>query len=139
MPYVTQQNLIDRFGQEELIQLTDRTQSGAIDAAVINKALADADAEINGYLSAKYTLPLNPVPVVLERIAGDVARYFLYEDRVTEQVERRYKDALRFLESVAKGTIRIGVDAANQAPAASGGPQYSAPDRVFTADTLADY
>lgn len=141
MSYATQQNLVDRFSEQELIELTDRADppAGAIDAAAVAKALEDADGEINGYLAAKYTLPLDPVPLVLQRLAADIARYFLYKDRVTEIVEKRYKDAVRFLKDVASGAVRLGVDAANEEPAASGGPTYSAPDRVFTSDTLSDF
>lgn len=139
MTYATQQNLIDRFGATELAQLTDRTAGTTIDVTVVAKALEDADAVINGYLKAKYTLPLSPVPLVLTRVAADIARYYLYEDRVTEIVEKRYQDAVKFLKGVADGSVQLGVDAVNQAPAASGGPQYAAPDRVFNRDTLANY
>ncbi len=139
MTYATQQNMIDRFGELELTQLTDRANTGAIDAAVMARALEDADGVINGYLKAKYALPLDPVPLVLARTAADIARYFLYEDRVTEIVEKRYQDAVRFLKNMADGSVQLGVDATNQAPIAAGGPQYDAPNRQFTNDTLADY
>jgi hypothetical protein len=79
MAYATQQNLIDRFGERELIELTDRADppTGAIDAAVVTKALADADGAINGYLAVKYQLPISPVPVMFERFGCDIARYYL--------------------------------------------------------------
>lgn len=139
MTYAVKQNLIDRFGNTELAQLTDRTSGVTIDDAVLNKALNDADAAINGYLTVKYTIPITPVPAILERFGCDIARYYLYEDRVTEQVKRRYDDAIAYLKGVANGTVNLGVDAANQAPASSGGPEFSAPDRVFTGDSLVDY
>lgn len=141
MTYATQQDLIDRYGEEELVQLTDRTDppQGAIDATVVARALADADHEINGYLAARYALPLASTPQVLVRLACDIARYRLYDDRATEAVTQRYRDAARFLEAIAKGQVNLGLDAANQAPASSGGPQHSAPGRIFTGDTLADY
>lgn len=139
MTYATQQNLIDRFGQGELTELTDRANSGAIDAAVAGKALADADSEINGYLASRYTLPLDPVPTVLERVACEIARYYLYEDRVTEQVKRRYDDAIKFLKGVSTGAVALGVDANSESPSSTGGPQCSAPDRIFTQDTLSDF
>ncbi len=139
MTYATQQNLIDRFGQQEITELTDRQNAGAIDSAVVAKAVADADGEINGYLSSRYTLPLDPVPTVLERIACEIARYYLYEDRVTEQVKRRYDDAIKFLKGVSSGAVALGVDANSESPSSIGGPQSDAPDRVFTQDTLSDF
>ena len=134
MTYATQQDLVDRFGEPELIQLTDRADppADAINATVVGKALADADAEINGYLSTRYTLPLSPVPTVLARMAADMARYYLYEDRVTEQVKARYDTAVKFLSNVSKGMVTLGADALNVAPAESGGAQVAAGDRVFT-------
>lgn len=139
MTYATQQDLIDRFGSQELLELSDRSRSGAIDGAVVARALGDAEAEINGYLSAKFTLPLDPVPDTIARIASDIARYYLYDDRATEVVRDRYNNAIKFLKGVVAGDISIGVDAASESPAATGGPQYTSADREFTRDTLADY
>src|SRR5687767_12733695 len=128
MAYATQQNMIDRFGEKELVELTDRAvpPAGVINSAVLTKALNDADAAINGYLTVKYALPITPVPAMFERFGCDIARYYLYEDRVTEQVRRRYEDAIKYLEGVSSGKVNIGVDAANQAPGSSGGPEVSA-------------
>lgn len=132
MTYAVQQSLIDRFGQVELAQLTDRTNGTVIDAAVVAKALADADGQINGYLAGRYALPLAPVPTIMERVACDIARYFLYEDRVTEQVKARYDAAIKFLTDIAKGVVTLGADALNAQPAVAAGAQIKAGDRVFT-------
>lgn len=146
MTYATQQDLIDRFGSQELIELTDRASTGAIDATVITRALNDADAEINGYLAGRYSLPLATTPPALSRMACDIARYRLYEDRATEAVTQRYKDAVRFLDGIAKGLVSLGLNAAGTAPeAASGGVKTQGKDRVFTmgdsdeSGTLDDY
>lgn len=140
MPYATQQDLVDRFGETEVIQLSDRTSSGAIDAVVVAAKLADAGAEIDGYLAGRYTLPLVPVPLTLQRIACDIARYHLYDDRVTEAVAKRYNDAIKFLTGVSKGDIQLGVDAGGTAPpSAAGAPEFTACDPVFTRDTLKDF
>ena len=68
MPYATQADLETRFGSAELAQLTDRISGSVIDAAVVGRALADAEAEIDGYLAARYQLPLASAPAVLGRI-----------------------------------------------------------------------
>ena len=86
MPYATQSDLEERFGPQELAQLTDRVDGLMPDPAVIARALADAEAEIDGYLAARYTVPLSAVPAVLVRLTCDIARYRLYDDRVTEAV-----------------------------------------------------
>lgn len=139
MPYATQADLVERFGETEIIQLSDRDRTGAIDSAVVTAKLADADAEIDAYLATRYTLPLASVPTVLKRVACDVARYHLFDDRVTDDVRRRYEDALKFLQAVAKGTVSIGVDPIGQAPASSDLPDHCAPDPVFDRQTLGDF
>ena len=101
MTYATQADLETRFGTEELAQRTDRINGSVIDASVISRALADAEAEIDGYLAKRYQLPLATVPAVLGRIACDLARYYLYDDRVIEVVRKRYEDAVRLLKAMA--------------------------------------
>ena len=109
MTYCTQQNMIDRFGEIELIQRTDRASNTAINATVLAQAISDAGAEIDGYLTA-YALPLAVVPANLVRLACDIARYYLYDDQVIEVVDKRYKVAIDYLKMVAKGTISIAPD-----------------------------
>lgn len=139
MTYATQQDMTDRFGEEELIELTDRANLGVIDATVLGRALADADAEINGYLASRYTLPLASVPPVLVAKASDMARYYLYDMRVTEAVKARYDDAVKYLQSLAKGLVSLGLDPLNVPVADAGGVQIQANGRVFDAAGLVDY
>lgn len=137
--YATQQNMIDRFGEQELIELTDRANAGTINATVLGQALADADAEINAYLTSRYTLPLASVPPVLVKFAADVARYQLYDTRATEMVKARYDDAVKFFKALASGIVSLGLDPVNQPVADVGGVQVNAAARVFDAATLVDY
>lgn len=146
MTYAAKQDLIDRYGSDDLVQLTDREGNGAINDTVVTRALEDADAEINGYLATKYPLPISPVPMVLEKLACDIARYRLYDNRATEQLTQRYKDSIRFLQEVSTGKVSLGSDASDEQPAQSGGASYDGGDRIFTAGradgtagTLDDY
>lgn len=132
MAYCTQQDLIDRFGEDELVQLTDRANAGVIDEAVLTQAIGDAGAEIDGYLGGRYTLPLATVPVVLKRLACDIARYNLYDEAASEQVTRRYDGAVNFLRMVARGDISLGVDATGaKADETAGMPEFDAGRSVF--------
>lgn len=109
MSYCTRQNMIDRFTEQELIQLSDRDNLGVIDDAVLTQSILDADAEINSYLS-RYTLPLANVPANLVRMACDIARYYLYDDAIIDTVKIRYDQAISYLMQVAKGNITLGPD-----------------------------
>lgn len=138
MPYCTLQDLIERYSSDELIQLTDDTNVGEIDESVVAQAIADADGEIDGYLSGKFAAPITPIPKPLVRIACDIARYYLYDDGATDQVTKRYNDAIAFLKGVAKGDITIGVTAAGEKPASqntvrleSGGNVFNRKDKSF--------
>ncbi|MDP1673371.1 MAG: DUF1320 domain-containing protein [Burkholderiales bacterium] len=141
MSYATKQDMIDRFGETELVQITNQEDHAAtvINDTVLNQALADADAEIDGYLIGRYALPLASVPATLKRNACDIARYHLYDNRVTEQVQKRYDNVVAFLRMLAKGDASLGLDAAHQETPTTGGPAIAAGDRVFTADSLKDY
>ena len=139
MSYATQQNLVDRFGEEELLRIADRDQDGSIDAAVVAKALADADAEIDSYIGKVYVLPLAEVPARVKDLAADIGLYKLYPSNPPEDVVRRYKDAVAFLVNVAKGLAVLPIASGAPAPPAGGGVGISAPDRVFTSGTLEDF
>lgn len=139
MTYATQQDLVTRFGASELAQLTDEAAGVTINTATVAQALVDADAEIDGYLGVRYALPLTSVPALINRLACDIARFYLFDDRVTEAVKLRYQGAVTTLKSLSAGTVTL-TDAAGIAPAidTAGSVRVSARsrDRVFGADLL---
>lgn len=139
MAYATTQDMLDRFGDTELIALTDRTDSGVVDNAVLSKAVADAEAEINAYIGGRYTVPLaDPVPALITKLTTTIARYHLYEDRVTERVQAAYDSAIELLKLIGKGDASLGID--SPAPVEGDGDvAINAPERKFTADTLKDF
>ncbi len=133
--YAAPQDLLDRFSATEMAQVANRSETARVDglllsltvaggdrsayspeevaaadaaAAVLGQALADAAAEIDGYLVTRLALPLDPVPAVLLRIACDLARYHLYDDGASEAVRARYEDAVAFLKGVAAGRVGLG-------------------------------
>lgn len=139
MAYATQQDLIDRFGERELIQRTDRTlPQSTIDTAVVARHLADAQALVDGYLARAATLPLATVPAALTRITCDIARYFLWGETAEKDgpVHRAYVDALRWLRDVADGRIRLDMDGAPVAQPGGGAVSFGAAERVFSRDSL---
>lgn len=109
--YATPDNMLSRFGEQDLTLLTEREDSvpGEINLALLEQALSDASAEIDGYIAGRYVLPLTTVPALLERNCCDIARYFLYGDKAPEQVEKRYAAVVRFLTAVSKGDISLGL------------------------------
>jgi phage gp36-like protein len=141
MTYASQSDMIARFGEDEVIQLTDRAALGVVDAAVLLAALEEADAEINPYLQSRYAVPMVDVPRIIVGYACDIARYRLCgaTAMVTEDTRSRYKDAVRFLENAASGKVLLGVSLINT-PAVSINPvAVSGSGRTFNRTSLADY
>ncbi|URD68108.1 DUF1320 domain-containing protein [Conchiformibius steedae DSM 2580] len=109
---ITRQDMIDRFGEGELIKLTDRTHRRAIDDAVLDKAMADAAAEAGSYLSAAGFVRLPPTPPrALTVKACDIARFYLYENGTSGIVQKRYDEAVKWLKEVVKNPAMLGLDA----------------------------
>lgn len=140
MPYASQQDMVDRFSEREIVLLTDRSGTAdIIDTAVLGQAQTDADAEIDAYLASRYALPLASTPGSIVRIACDITRYRLYEDGAPDIVVERYKAAVRFLEHLANGKVSLGLPAAEQPADVQAAPVHNAPPRVFTRERLQDY
>jgi phage gp36-like protein len=140
MTYAVKQDLVDRFGERELVQLTDRTNKppSTVDDVVVGRALGDADGTIDGYVGKQYALPLSVVPPVLTKIAADLARYYLHGEAAGPDsiVTRNYNGAVAWLKDVAKGLVSIDDGAETPAQAGGGAIKTSAPNRVFTRDSL---
>ncbi len=143
MSYATLSDMTTRFGEIELAQLTDRTEGLVIQQNVLERALVDATAEVDGYLATRYRLPLTVVPQLLVRLVCDIARYRLYDERTTEAVRQRYEDSVRMLKSLSSGAVLLAgaeLTGAN-APQASGDARVvsRSPARTFDAAGLSLY
>ncbi|WP_421460633.1 gp436 family protein [Agrobacterium tumefaciens] len=143
MTYVTQQDLIDRFGEKELIELTDRVNKPVttINPVVVERAISDASALIDGYLKKVLKLPLSVVPPILTKNAADIARYYLHGKAADKEspVTRAYNEAVSFLRDVSRGLVELTDGGETPAPAGGGSVRASAPGRVFTRDSLKDF
>ena len=86
---------------------------------LIENASMDADAEIDGYLSKRYSPPFEEVPAVLKKFSKDIAAYNLVSRRgINEDTQEktyltRYNSAIKYLTMVAEGKIDIGTTVDN--------------------------
>ena len=158
--YATVDDLIDRFGEAEMIGLTDPDNT-AVQSARAQRKLDDAHALANGYVGMAYRLPLagcakpapqpgNPqavetvAPPLLARLVCDIARYYLYDDKCTDEVLKRYEQAKQELLHISQGKATLACPWGGVAgeplsadPQAGGGEVwYSFPQRQMTDDTL---
>lgn len=141
--YYTQADYISRWGDQELIRLTDEDGTGQPDSFTFDQAAADASADVDAYLAGRYPLPLaEPFPRVLKSIAGALIREKLHSQFPTEQVTREADLARKQLRDLATGTAKLLLDTGAEAPLpvnAATGIAWSAPDRVFTDEVLAKF
>lgn len=103
--YATRKDLEVRFGEDELQELDLMQTAGNS----IEEALQDASEEIDSYIAVRYVLPLPSTPSTLKRIACNIARFRLYFQSPTEEVENRYKAEIDFLKRVADGKATLNI------------------------------
>lgn len=139
MTYATVSDMVARFGEREILELSrlDLSHDDEINHEVIERALSDAKVEIDGYLSARYRLPVSGTPHLLSLLCTDIARYRLQKGVSTEQARERYEDAVATLRRIADGRMNLPLDTP---PPAIGEP-LAVPGRarVFDDETLRGY
>ncbi|QII11241.1 putative Mu-like prophage FluMu protein gp36 [Candidatus Kuenenia stuttgartiensis] len=143
MSYSTLTDILKLIPEAVVIQLTDDEDTGSVVTPRVDEAIAQADAEIDSYCGGRYSVPFGTVPDICRKISVDIAIYNLYSRKVEaipDTRSERYKNAIRQLEGIAKGTISIGEDPEPDAPT-GGGIQTSktSDDRIFNSDTLSGF
>lgn len=114
------------FGSREAIQLTDKATppAGAVDEAVMVRALNEAEAVVGALLRRRYPdFPTPAIPGAVKDKTYHVARYFLFDTNVPDTVRTNYEDALAFLDRAVFTPEELGLTAADApGPAASAAP-----------------
>ena len=128
MSYASLEDLTERAGSAEILQIADRDRDGAADPEVIDAALVHADNIVNGYVAAKYTLPFTSTPDLVRTWSG-----------APDYVEADYKHAIAALKDVARGIMMLP-DATGAAPVQANGVHLSySPEEVFSDRKLRGY
>ena len=141
MSYAAAEDLTNRYPNRDLVQLTNEDPAAAtVNFALLTQALADASAEIDGYLGGRFTLPLTDPPAVLNRLACDIAMYRLQVLRPLSDVaeaRKRYEDAIAMLQRAAAGELTLGVGADGlETATAAGAGQLEGSTRIFSRGTM---
>jgi phage gp36-like protein len=151
MSYAQPSDIQSRYANRDLVQLTNEDPSAqTVNTAWIQTHLTDASQEIDSYIEARFALPLTDAPAILTRICCDIAMYRMESLRPVhdlEDVRKRYEDAIRMLEKVARGELTLGLandglepaDPANPAVTtvqAGGDPTGILPSRIFSRGNL---
>lgn len=134
--YANREDMVRAFGERECISLTDRDYTGTINNDVLNGALEQASAEIDGYLCGRYPVPWADEPRVLVIRCCNIARYLLCgsDTQMTVEIRERYEDTIRYLEKIAGGKINLGRTASGDVVKSSTGAKVVSGGRVFGRD-----
>lgn len=128
--------------------ITDRTELHEAALPYAQEAIADADAEIDGYLCKRYRLPLGTVPRVITKFSKDIAVYNMVARTGVDESDRektvlnRYNAAIQYLTKVANGTTNIMEENGGAADASGNGGtgnssfRISSNKRLFTRDNM---
>jgi len=140
MAYCTFNDIKEQLPEDELTQLTDDSGAGTFDPLIVDRAIADADAEINGYCGERYTVPFDPVPAVIRKFSVDISIYNLFSRRqgADEDRRNRYRDAIRFLQNLSKGFVTLGVDAPVEIAQDTVSVTTTKNDRIFSMGRSSD-
>lgn len=141
MAYLVRADLLDRLSEQQLVQLTDDAKSGVADETRITAAMAQAEAEIDGYVAVKYAVPVVPAPQLLKVFAVAIAAKNLYgrRQRVPDNVRAEYDDAIAKLKDIAKGVMTLGAEPAPAESAKSSAGEVFGDERIFSRDKLSGF
>lgn len=120
MAYASVQDLIQRFGERELINNTtpEGLPRSGIDQARVDQVLEDATALIDSYLNRRFVVPLATPPASIVNACCRIARFDLAqtgETQPTEPMRQDRQDALGWLKLLAQGTVTLdGMAAVNE-------------------------
>lgn len=140
MTYATRQDMIDRYGDTLLVDLTDRgdVATGLIDEDTLDQALEDATDEVTGYLK-RYKLPLAEVPRALVAITSALAIYQLYVHEVPDKHQRDYDNAQKRLREIQSGVFVLDVEGVAPDSSGAGGVRVTDRERPMTEDNLKSF
>lgn len=117
MSYCTLADLVEVYGEREILQLSDRVNRppAEIDQGVVDRAIADAGAEIDLHLHARYQLPLPTVPSVLKRVACTLA-YANLHTRLDDghPALKAAESRRKLLSGISSGRLSLALDAGGQ-------------------------
>ena len=134
MSYTSLAKLTAKFGEHMLISLTDRgdVATDAIDTDVIDQALADADAMIDGYVGVRYALPMETTPPLIGSLALAITVYNLHVASPDPKIEEDYKAALRTVRDISGGGVRLPIAGADAPGTGSSGARLTDRERPLT-------
>lgn len=138
MPYLTSQDMIDRYGEGFLAEITARDGTpGVVDQAVLQVAVDDAVSVAESYVAGLYNTSNPPRALTVHTAA--IAWYRLLGARAAafDGAKETHDAAISFLRQVRKGEASLGDETPDDSTRGNAQlPQISTPEGTFTRDSL---
>lgn len=106
-------NVLTPLVNDEKASDVDLSNENSDQVKRIIKIIDDTAEEINGYLRQRYTLPLPQNVGLINKIAIDIAVFYLYHRRsqsIPERVQKAYDRRIAQLKDIQKGVISLGIE-----------------------------
>ncbi|MBH8566718.1 DUF1320 domain-containing protein [Nostoc sp. CENA67] len=146
MSYATVADMVAAFSEQEILELSniDYPDATTINEDVVNRAIGDAQAQLDSYLATRYKVPLVVIPPVIRNYTCDVARYLLDKDKPREEVTRRRDLVFYYLKDLAAGKASLpgivdGTDGSTTDAGNGDVALFKSPGRTWTASSLRDW
>lgn len=139
MPYITQEQMIYRYGPRRMVELTDTEPpfTQEVQGGVLDRAIVKTDALIDAHLMGRYALPLSFVPPLLADIAATLTYAGLHVDQITDLAKADADEARKLLARIASGDLGLpGVTALSTAAANATVVVSGGPPRLYGRDAL---
>jgi len=143
--YCTLDDLKQAIPEINLIQLTnDAPDATTVDQTKIDGFITDSVELIDSNIRGQYTLPINPVPGIIKQIAVDITLYKIYSRRyeleMPETMAERFKQAMKLLEQIRKGDLKLSVNSVNNSNTQGiYRTNKTSSDRIFNAELLSKF
>lgn len=123
--------------------IADIDGDGEPDQDKIAEALADASAEMDGWLASRVEIPVTDAKALptLRVHAITIASYHLARtaNALTEEIAKRYENAIAYFKAVARGAGDLPLTKTDSLDDGGGDVQLIAEGRLFTRDSLRDW
>ena len=138
--YCTIEDIKQLLNGKVLADLTDDDGTGMVDESKVDWAIGLAEDLIDTYIGTRYSLPLDSVPESIKGVCVDIAIYNLYSRRVDivpETRKERYQNALKLLQDIAAGKIKLDTGSTEGENQIKGNKLVD--DRTFSDDLMDRY
>jgi phage gp36-like protein len=142
--YSTVAALLKLLPEYEVLQLADDAAAGLLADpavnAVLEEAIEQADREIDAYVGTVKTVPLSPVPKLIENLSTKLAIHHLYLRRPgveePDTWQRETTRCMRLLEAIATGKMALGAADGSAVEPSQGTASFTASERLMSRRTL---